>query len=245
MRAIFYEHRGVYIALCFLDRRSCFYSKKEWIDLALNDTDDHATSYYQTLIGIAYLIPEPMEEYDSAGLASVDHLHQILLRLRQFHHLIDQWKRNFEFMVSVPLVFVKEADSDDMFPNEIHFTTLGVATSILYYYAFKIYLNRMVIDIAEDLALQGQPISDVRSEATNQTLEYARRICHSLPYYFDKTKGMLGKLISMFPFDSAWQTFIRANDDQELDADYSREVDFCRSTARRYQEMGITLFRQR
>jgi hypothetical protein len=245
MRAMFYEHRGVYIALCFLDRRSCFYAKNEWMHVALNDSAEHATSYYQTLIDIAYLIPELMEEYDSTGLASIGHLHQMLQRLRQFHDLLDYWKRNFEVTVNVPLVVVKETDSDDLFPNEIHFAAMGAATSLLYYYAFKIYLNQMIIDIAEDLALQGQPIPGIRSEAKDQALGYARRICRSLPYCFEKDKGALGKLISMFPFDSAWQTFVRANDDPELDADYGREVDFCRLTARRYEQAGITLFRQR
>jgi hypothetical protein len=245
MRAMFYEHRGVYVALCFLDRRSCFYSKKEWMHVALNDSHQHATSYYQTLLDVAYLVPELMEEYDSTQLASVDHLHQILRRLRQFHNLIDQWKRNFEVTVMVQLVTVKETHSNDLFPNEIHFAAMGVATSLLYYYAFKIHLYQMIIDIAEDLALLGRSISAIRLEATNQALEYARRICRSLPYCFEKKKGALGKLISMFPFDSAWQTFVRANEDPELDADYSREVEFCRSTALQYQKMGITLFRQR
>jgi hypothetical protein len=245
MRAMFYEHRAVYIALCFLDRRSCFYSQKEWMQVALNDNAKHATSYYQTLLDIAYLIPELMEEYDSAGLASIGHLHQMLQRLREFHDLLDHWKRNFEVTVNVPLVIVKESDSDDLFSNEIHFAAMGAATSLLYYYAFKIYLNQMIIDIVEDLAFQGEPVPGIRSQAKDQALEYARRICRSLPYCFGKDKGALGKLISMFPFDSAWQTFLRANDDPELETDYGREVDFCRSMARRYEKAGITLFRQR
>lgn len=245
MRAMFYEHRAVYIALCFLDRRSCFYSQKEWMDVALRDSDRHATSYYQTLLDIAYLVPILMEKYDSAGLASADHLYQMLERLRYFHHLMDQWKRNFEVTVGVPLVFVKDSVSNDPFSNEIHFAAMGVATSMLYYYAFKIYLNQMVIDIAQDLALHGEPTSDMVSESKDQALEYARRICRSLPYCFDMKKGVLGKLVSMFPFDTAWRTFVSANNDSGLCADYSREVDFCRSTALRYRRLGVTLFRER
>ena len=245
MRVLFYEHRGIYVALCFLDRRSCFYSKKEWMRAVLDDSDQHATSFYQMLLDVAYLIPELMEEYDSARLASIDHLYQMLQRLRQFHLLIDQWKRDFKVSVKVPLVIVKATHSEDLFSDEIHFATMGVATSLLYYYAFKIYINQMIVDIADDLAIQGESVSAIRSEATKQSLEYARRVCRSLAYCFDKDKGALGKLISIFPFDSAWQTFIRAGDDPEFDNDCSREVDFCRSMALRYQQMGITLYRQR
>ena len=245
LRLLFYEHRGIYVAYCLVGRRSCFYSKKQWLEFAMNDTYQHATSYYQMLLDIGYSIPELMEEYDSAGLASVDHLHQMLKRLRQFHHQIDQWKRNFEVTVRVPLVSVRETNSVDLFPNEIHFATMGVAISLLYYYAFKIHLNRMVIDIANDLATWGEPVPAIQLEATKQCLEYAKRICRSLPYCFDKDKGSLGKLISMFPFDSAWQTFIRANNDPYQATAHSREVDFCRSTALRYRQNGIPLFNER
>ena len=245
LRLLFYEHRGIYVAYCLVDRRSCFYSKKKWLEFAMNDTYQHATSYYQMLLDIGYSIPELMEEYDSAGLASVDHLHQMLKRLRQFHHQVDQWKHNFEVTIRLPLVSVRETNSDHLFPNEIHFATMGVAVSLLYYYAFKIHLNRMTVDIADDLATWGEPVSAIQTEATKQCLEHAKRICRSLPYCFDKDKGSLGKLISMFPFDSAWQTFIRANNDPYQAADHSRDVDVCRSTAIRYRQNGIPLFNER
>ena len=45
-----------------------------------------------------------------------------------------------------------------------------------------------------------EPMPDIISEAKDQALEYARRICRSLPYRFDVRRGTFSKLISMFPF---------------------------------------------
>ena len=244
-RLLFYEHRVAYVAYCFVGRRSCFYSKKEWMEFAMINNHHHAMGYFQTLLDIAYPVPELMEEYDSVGLASADHLHEMLERLRRFHHQIDRWKRNFEDAIGVPLWRVKETESENLFPNEIHFVAIGVAIALLYYYAFKIQLNQMMIDVTDDLATWGESLSAIRLEATNQSLEYANKVCRSLPYCFDKDKCVIGKLASLFPFESAWQTYERASNDPDVPDDYCNEMGFCRSTALRYRQMGIAVFNER
>ena len=131
MHTLFYEHRSMYAALCFMDRRSCFYSKEQWMGFALNNTHQHATSHFQMLLDVAYLIPHLMGEHDSTILASVDRLYQMLLHLRQFVYQFDERKRSFECTVMAPLTVAKETYSDDLFRNGIHFATVGVATCLL------------------------------------------------------------------------------------------------------------------
>jgi hypothetical protein len=48
--------------------------RKEWMRAALSDSGQHATSAYQLLLDIAYLVPDLMEEYDPAY---IDHRYQI------------------------------------------------------------------------------------------------------------------------------------------------------------------------
>lgn len=103
----------------------------------------------------------------------------------------------------------------------------------------------MIVAVAEDLALQGEPISTIGSDAKEKSLKYAETICRSLPYCFNEKKGTLGKLISMVPFDAAWHVFVIGKKDADLAGNYGREVDFYRSTVLRYQQMGIMLFRER
>jgi hypothetical protein len=128
---LFYEHRSMHAALCFMDRRSCFYSKEQWIGFALTNTYQHATSYFQMLLFVAYLTSHLTEEYDSTMLTSVDRLYQMLLYLRQFVYQFNERKRSFECTAMAPLIMVKETYSDDLFRNGIHFATVGVATCLL------------------------------------------------------------------------------------------------------------------
>jgi hypothetical protein len=104
---------------------------------ALNNTYQHATSYFQMLLFVASLIPHLIEEYDSTILASVDRLCQMLLHLRQFVYQFNERKRSFECTAMAPLIVVKETYSDDLFRNGIHFATVGVATCLLYLLGFQ------------------------------------------------------------------------------------------------------------
>jgi hypothetical protein len=137
MHTLFYGHRSMHAALCFMDRRSCFYSKEQWMGFALTNTYQHATSYFQMLLFVAYLTPHLMEEYDSTILTSVDRLYQMLLYLRQFVYQFNERKRSFECTAMVPLIVAKETYSDDLFRNGIHFATVGVATCLLYLLGFQ------------------------------------------------------------------------------------------------------------
>jgi len=139
----------------------------------------------------------------------------MLLHLRQFVYQFDKQKRSFECTAMVPLTVGK------LIPM-ISFATKSISQpwalrpARFTYLAFKIHLNQKVTDVAEDLALQSESASLTRSAVTDQALAYAKRICRPLPYCFNEETGVGGKLISISPFDSACQTFTRANNDPVL-----------------------------
>ena len=243
MRALFYEHRGIYVAFSFLDRRSCFYSREGWIDFTWKAADKLASSHLQTLLDIAYLIPELMEEYDSTPPASVESLKKMMQCAHQFDMLLDRWKSDMDTSVVVPIITVKHNDSVEIFPDQISFASIGVATAMIYYWAFKIYLKHMIVDIANDLSVYGESIDYMGVEATNGALDFTSRICQSMAYCFQQNNGILGKLVGLFPFDAAWQTIIRANDMPGFDL--GRELEFCQATADQFRSFGLTLFRER
>lgn len=244
MRALFYEHRGIYVAFSFLDRKSCFYSREGWIDFTWKAADKHASSHVQTLFDIAYLIPELMEEYDSTPHASVGCLKEMMQCVSQFDLSLDQWKTEMDNSVTVPIVIEEDQiGSEHLFSDHITFASIGVATAMLYYWAFKIYLSHMAIDIGKDLPDQGGQIALSKKNSMSNALAYARKLCRSMEYCFNRHTGVLGKLVGLFPFDAAWQTFIRAKEWDDIDV--SLELKFCQKSAQRFRDMGITLFRDR
>lgn len=243
MRALFYEHRSIYIAFSFVDRRSFFYSKHCWIDFTWKAADKSASSYVQTLLDIAYLIPGLMEEYDSTLIASVESLQRMMKSARQFDLLLDHWKTVMETSIVVPVVTLTHTESEESFSDQITFASIGLATAMGYYWTVKIHLNHLLADIANKLLLHDVLVASVGVQASGVALDYARKISQAMEFWFAGDSGLLGKLVGLLPFDAMWHAFTRANEDPGVDL--TRELDFCQNTARRYRQMGFTLFKER
>ncbi len=184
-----------------------------------------------------------MEEYDSTPPASVQGLKKMMHCVHQFDILLDRWKTDIDTSVVVPIITVEHSGVDELYPKRIKFASIGVATAVTYYWAFKVYLKHMMVDISNDLSIYGESTESVGLEAINISLDYASRIFRSMAYCFRKNNGVLGKLVGLFPFDTAWQTIIRANNMHAFDL--SRELHFCQETADRFRQLGIPLFRDR
>ena len=242
MRILYYEHRSMYVATCFFMRRSCFYSRKAWIELAWKGTERLASTWFQRLLDIAYSIPELMEEYDTFKPACLQGLRQVLNSVHKFDLRLDAWKSDMADSIGAPPFVRKEPTPENSLTDRIDFPSVGVAMSMVYYFAFKIHLQHMILDLENEFLHHLVPITALAQEAAEESLKYARLTCQSLEYWFEDDKGVQGKGVGLFPFDAAWLAFARAHNstDKNLDS----ELEFCRKMVGRYSDLGIPVIRQ-
>ena len=241
LHALSWEHRGLYIMFSFLNRRLDFYSEPKWIAYFDTRREEHRYRYFETLTSIACRIPGLLEQYDTGFDTSDQELGRLIRSALEVDRLLDDWRVDFENAIPVPLTTEIPRLTSDPFPARIAHASFGIALSLLYYSAFKIYNYLLLLDAASDLS---HPAPCLTSKATQRALTCARSILASMSYCQDSSSGLLDKCIALFPFDSAWQVFLKLHS-IAAGRDYSRQLAFCTVTAQRLQQLGLTLLRDR
>jgi hypothetical protein len=240
-RTLFFEHRAMYIIKSVVERKSYFYSERAWIDFEWKRRNPNTINLFQSLLDIAYLIPEALEIFDRAH--DVDGLLRLVEMVRDLDARLDAWERHTTQILQSPLSRprVCTAASDPQL-NPIEFATLGTAIAMLYFHAFKIRLAELLIDIVDALPEFEHDLGRMRAAARVRSLHHARIICASMEYCFDMETRLVGKLIALFPFDSACLAFRRLGTGGEGDGDGGFDgATWCDAFAVRFSWWGIPL----
>lgn len=242
-RALFFEHRAMYIGKCCYERRSCFYSTKNWIDVPWKADSQLATSPLHTLLNIAYQIPELQEAFDrrSPTTRTKGFLQQILRTTHKLEQTLEAWRETVSRSIVQPSLKVEHDDSSNMpelFSNSIYYASFPIAFTLMYYYAFKLCLADMVLDVADSMTMNGEDGMSLMYGVTSTYLDMAGRICRSLKYCFDPERKIGGKLIGVFPFHTARHAFTRISQQSQC-FHLTAEIEWCRKTAEKFREFGI------
>lgn len=233
LRAAFYEHRTMYVAFCFLERRGCFYGRSEWIDFEWREKEKQARTHMQTMLDIAYPIPGMLEGFDrlskapSCPTASIMRMWEMLRMTNDLDVALQRWwKLRVERpSLDIPIITVRDYDhaAQPELPflppsnRQMRFVNLALAVSLCYYRAVRIYCLHLISDLADHLAehddsLQLLERRDLRArvrESEDQAFDEAVNICEAITYFIDTRHGMVGILGIMWPFDAAWMEFLR------------------------------------
>jgi hypothetical protein len=242
-RAVFLDHRGTYVAFCFLNRKSCFYSRPEWIEYQMRMAVRRGVNCYDTLLNIAYPVTVLIENYDLGLYASIQGLRELTQSVLEADRSMTEWKTETEESFLVPVMLTSPSEGAPPFLEQVSYPSLSAALALLYYSAFKIHLYLMLLDITDDLQYYDEHVTDSFTKSAQRALECATTICASLNFCLSPDSGVFGKSIALFPFDAAWQVFLRLNKRPEYDM--SNEVVFCEKTANRFTQMGFTLLSNR
>jgi hypothetical protein len=106
----------------------------------------------------------------------------------------------------------------------------------------RVHLFDLIRQIAEDLSQYDKCHDSAQlivQAAISECLKWSRTACQCMEF-FQAQKGkfkIVGRLVSLFSFDAAWDTFSRFSRTYSIDLE--REVFWCRNTARRYDACGL------
>jgi hypothetical protein len=241
-RDVFYGYRAIQITFCLTQRKASFLAQPEWIDRGWNMDNALSNGRMQTMLDIAYQIPTEMQDYDESCSKSPEDLRNRIQRLRGLALQLDKWKVDMDLTcIAAPCLF-KAATWPAFFTEAIDFEDLTVAMPFTTWCGVRVHLFDLIRQIAEDLSQYDKCHDSAQlivQAAISECLKWSRTACQCMEF-FQAQKGkfkIVGRLVSLFSFDAAWDTFSRFSRTYSIDLE--REVFWCRNTARRYDACGL------
>jgi hypothetical protein len=243
-RVLFDGYRALLIPLCYMQRKRSFLAMPEWIGVAWKTDNVLMNDYMPTMLDIAYQIPREMQDYDESCSKSPADLRERISRLRGLALQLDEWKVDMDMScVSAPYR-TKAATWPGFLTETLSFEDLTVALPFTTFCGVRVHLFDLIRQIAEDLSKHDECYNSAQlivQAAVSECLKWSRIACQCMEFFqVQKSKfKIVGRLISLFPFDAAWDTFSRFS--RTYGMDLHREVRWCQNTAERYEAGGLSV----
>ena len=241
-RDLFYGYRTLQIPFCFTQRRAHFLAQRRWIDLAWRRDNVLSNDHMQTMLDIAFQIPGDVQDYDESRGQSPEDLRARIQRLRELALRLDEWKADMDMSCMSWPYRMKPATWPGVYTEAIKFEDLTVAMPFTSSCGVRVHLFDLVRQIAEDLS-QYEECHDsaqlIVQAAISECLKWSRTACQCMEFFqVQKSKfKIVGRLISLFPFDAAWGSFSRFS--RTYGMDLQREMRWCQGVARKYDACGL------
>ena len=240
---LFYSYRAMQAPFCFMLRRASFLARSEWTNLTWRDSGIYPNDHMQKLLDVAYQIPGEMEDYDQSNSKSQDNLRARISRLKTLVLQLDRWKSDMDSHCATSPYLTKTAAWPGIYSESLEFSDLNVAMPFTKSCGFRIHLCDLIRTIAEDLSTNDETAQLIVRAALAEGLEWAVLACRCMEYFHSEIEKfkIIGKMIAFFPFDAAWDTFVKARDQYGMDM--HRELSWCRQVADRCASMGLPVLR--
>jgi hypothetical protein len=237
----FYGYRAIQSAFSFVDRRSSFLARAEWIHFPWRDSHPLSDSPMHAMLDIAYKIPSEMQLYDQTVPRSPQFLRLLLQRLASIASDLEAWKRSLFQDQPTPTFRPHATLSRSLNLDLIEFCNVAVASAFTFYTGVRIALLDLVREVSTDLAPFDPTAHITHSDAMKNMLQWSRSTCQCVEYFFNVDKKVVGKLICLFPLDAAWKAFKTVHDLGE--EDLSLELAWCKNAAEKFEAMGLPALR--
>jgi hypothetical protein len=107
----------------------------------------------------------------------------------------------------------------------------------------RIALFSLVHRLAENLKDDDQSAIPLIKYAIQEVFKWSRIACQCMEYFFARDPKVVGRIVCLFPFDSAWAAFTELSG--KYGKDLSNELRWCRNAAARIEATGLPVFRIR
>ncbi|KAH7311888.1 hypothetical protein BKA65DRAFT_542799 [Rhexocercosporidium sp. MPI-PUGE-AT-0058] len=238
----FLGYRTAQVSFSFLERKGSFLSRPEWIDFDWRDDHPDFSHPAHRLLDIAYQIPAQMETFDKCANQSPNALRRHLKKLNGMVSELNEWKRDLfdEYSSEIPAYSTEAANWQGLHTDVIKFSNIIVATSFTLFTGVRVALFSLVRQIAEVLKENDESAIPVLNFAIQESYKWSRISCQCLEYFFARDQNVVGRLLCLFPFDTAWLTFAELSTSYKMNM--STELDWCTATSERIKESGLPVF---
>ncbi|KUJ09400.1 uncharacterized protein LY89DRAFT_676194 [Mollisia scopiformis] len=238
----FYGYRAVQFPFSFLHRRGSFLAREEWINLEWRG-GDLGNCPIHTLLDIGLQVPSEMEHYDKNPNRRPGALRRQLKKLNDLASELNQWKVDVFSRYTSAMYTAEPASWTGLHSEAIHFTNDIVASSFTVYTGIRVALFSLVRQLAEDLKAEDESAIPVLTYSIEESFKWSRIACQCTEYFFAREPNVAGKVLCLFPFDTAWSTFVELG--ENYDRDMTNELRWCQGAAERIEATGLPVFKVR
>lgn len=238
----FYGYRAVRAPFCFIYRQPTFLAKSEWTNFPWKKQYAPASHPLHTLLDIALQIPAEMENFDQDLQRNPNNLRAQLHRLRNIASQLDTWELDLEDSYDGRIYSTRPAVWPGLHTESFDFCDFAVAPAFTLYTGVRVQLFNLIRAVSNELILHDNTAKIISDLAKTECLSWSRSACQCFEFFYSGNRKVMGKLTCLFPFDTAWETFTRADKEGE---EVARELNWCKTTAVRVTEMGLPVLRWR
>lgn len=238
----FYGYRAIHAPFCFIHRRPTFLAKSRWINFPWKKQYALATHPLHTLLDIALQTPTEMENFDQDLQKNPNDLRAQLHRLRSIASQLDSWERDLEESYDGQIYRTRPAIWPGLHTESFDFCDFAVAPAFTFYTGVRVQLFNLIRAVSNELILYDNTAKIISDLANTECLGWSRSACQCFEFFYSGNRKVMGKLMCLFPFDAAWETFVRADKEGE---EVARELNWCKTVAVRVTEMGLPVLRWR
>ena len=239
----FYGFRRLQAALSFAFDLDSFLARPEWIHLPWKAEVKSAQQPYQLLLDMVLpLLPILSSNKTRLQPQTLAELESLLQRLKRIEFELDTWHTNFESTYKEAgntLYHTRPAAWTGLYEEGLDFTDQTGAVAIVSHAGFRIKLAAIMSRVYDRLAKFDARYKIVQLTSRVENLTWARLACRGCEYFYDPEASMIPRIVSLVPFDVAWETYFRLH--AEASFDLSREIKWCEEVAVRFKNMGVSV----
>ena len=224
-----------------MNRQRAFLSNPEWTDFPWKKDVELAQHPLHSMLDIALKeLPEIVKQ-DMPKKWKVTCLKDRLDKAWTIVEELDEWERRLRSQ-GVPYTKVLSTWGG-VYEYRLDFAGTSTAIAFAMYTAVRIHVAALIANISDEVLLR-VPTADVHpTSAVLEALRWSRLACQSLEYFHTGVPKVAGRIVTLWPLETAWELFARLH--AEGSVDVSQEIAWCQSTAERHASLGIPPFQWR
>ncbi|KAH7355129.1 hypothetical protein BKA65DRAFT_234358 [Rhexocercosporidium sp. MPI-PUGE-AT-0058] len=265
-RRTFFEYRAIQLAVDLVLRQASFLSSPDWIEPPWKQSEPQSNTRLQTAVDIAFSIPVLMQNFDTVRqLAQAsdnpnhsEDLFQLVAEALGVQEAFDRWDTRSRGIDGTNQLYIPRLVSSiekpqvgnigSIYPVSFTFSNWDTASALVYYEMSRIYLNGLLIHM-EACFRQCNSNNSTSVNAvdaknlTSKSIACADRICHSIEWFFEDHKRMIGRMVILAPFEAARGLFAQLCEvdcvDPELNASLKQKAKFCETVTQKIKDGGL------
>ncbi|EXJ70217.1 uncharacterized protein A1O5_06285 [Cladophialophora psammophila CBS 110553] len=239
----FYRYRAIQTPFLFMNRQKAFLCDPEWTDFPWKKDLELARHPLHSMLDIALKALPEIAKQEIPKSWTVSCLRERLEKACAIVAELNEWERQLRSQHRGALYTEVPATWEGIYKRRLEFPSISIAITFAMYTAARIHVATLVADVSDEIIWR-VPTADIHSSsAVREALQWARLACQSLEYFRTDRSKAAGRIVTLWPLETAWELFVRV--EAEGSVDVSQEIAWCRSAAEQQANLGIPPFKWR
>lgn len=226
-----------------MNRQKAFLCNPEWTDFPWKKDVEVAQRPVHSMLDIALTVLPHIVKQDMPRKWKLTCLKARLNKTWAILHELEDWEDRLRSQNDGVMYNEVPSTWGGAYRHRFEFPGPSTAVAFAMYAAVRVHVACLLASVSEEI-LSREPTANVHpSSCTLEALRWSRLACQSLEYFDTGLPKVAGRIVTLWPLETAWEFFGRLQ--REDSVDVSQEIAWCRSAAAKYATLGIPPFQWR